>query len=131
MDIHEVFKIYKNTGDTALAQLAPADIALQIPEPLAKLAGLKRSSLEPNSLDQITSVWKILTSKVEEHLCHKKKFDASENFLLVAAYAFVAGQLHARSKFPEGDGKRKLSSKSENASPVCFLGSDEVRDEYR
>ncbi len=39
MDIHEVFKIYKNTGDTALAQLAPVGIELQIPEPLAKMAG--------------------------------------------------------------------------------------------
>ncbi len=131
MDIHEVFKIYKNTGDTALVQLAAADIALQIPEPLAKLAGLKRSSLELKSLDQITSVWKILSSKMEEHLCDNKKSDDSENFLLVAACAFVAGQLHARSKFAESDRKGKTPGESENASPVCFLGSDEIRDEYR
>ncbi len=131
MDIHEVFKIYKNTGDTALAQLAPVGIELQIPEPLAKMAGLKRSSLERKNIDQISSVWKILTSKVEEHLCHKKKFAASENFLLVAAYTFVAGQLHAKSKLAESDRKGKTTGESENASPVCFLGSDEIRDEYR
>ncbi len=131
MDIHEIFKIYKSRGDTALAQLAAADIELQIPEPLAKMAGLKRSSLEPETIDQITTVWKTLSSKMEEHLCHNKKSADFENFLLVAAYAFVAGQLHAKSKLAESDRKGKTPGESENASPVCFLGSDEIRDEYR
>jgi len=95
------------------------------------MAGLKRSSLEPKNIDQISSVWKILTSKVEEHLCHNKKSAASENVLFLAAYAFVAGQLHAKSKLAESDRKVKTPSESENASPVCFLGSDEIRDEYQ